>query len=269
MLKRQLGNTEIFISLIGLGTVKLGRNQSVNYPTAFNLPSDHEVETLLAHAQELGINFLDTAPAYGHSEQRLGNLLKGQRHEWVIASKAGEEFIDGQSHFDFSPTNIKNSVERSLTRLQTDYLDIVLVHSNGDDLRIIQEAGALNTLAELKKSGCIRAFGMSTKTIEGGRLAVDNADVVMVTFNPIQPTEREVIRYAHQQQKGVLIKKALASGHLDKIAAADAAMQAFGFILREPGISSIVIGTINSEHLRHNVECVESLGYSKAPLDAS
>ncbi|OGT45386.1 MAG: aldo/keto reductase [Gammaproteobacteria bacterium RIFCSPHIGHO2_12_FULL_41_20] len=254
MLKRQLGSTDIEVSIIGLGTVKFGRNQNVHYPHPFQLPSDDEIRTLLADAQTLGINLLDTAPAYGHSEERLGKFLQGQRQQWIIASKAGEDFINGQSYFDFTAANIRHSVERSLKRLQTDYLDIVLIHSDGNDLSIIQKENALNTLTELKKSGKIRAIGMSTKTIAGGILALDHSDAVMVTFNPTASSERDVIRYAHQQQKGILIKKALASGHLNKIAREDAALQAFNFILREPGISSIVIGTVNSEHLRANAE---------------
>src|SRR3990167_79127 len=259
MLKRQLSNTGIWVSLLGLGTVKFGRNKNVHYPSPFDLPSDYAIETLLAHAQSLGINFLDTAPAYGQSEERLGKLLRGKRHDWVLATKAGEEFVNSKSHYDFSAASIRNSVEHSLKQLKTDYLDIVLAHSNGDDLRIIQQEEVLSTLAELKTAGWIRAFGMSTKTVECGLLAIDNADIVMVTFNPIQQTERDVIRYAQQQKKGVLIKKALASGHLDKIADDDAALRAFDFILREPGVSSIVMGTINPEHLQQNAECVETV----------
>src|ERR1700722_19228645 len=82
--KTQLGNTNISVSRIGLGTVKFGRNQKINYPTPFSLPSDKEILALLNCAQELGINVLDTAPAYGSSEERLGNLLNGQRSDWIL-----------------------------------------------------------------------------------------------------------------------------------------------------------------------------------------
>lgn len=254
----ELGSTGIHISQVGLGTVKLGRNQGVRYPQPFDLPSDHEILDLLACAQELGINLLDTAPAYGISEERLGKLLKHRRNEWIICTKVGEEFANNESHFDFSPEATRRSIERSLKRLNTDVLDIVLVHSNGEDKKIIAEDSIFEVLAELKKSGLIRAFGMSTKTIDGGMLAVDLSDVVMVTYNPINKEEQPVIAHAHKKKKGVLIKKALASGHLQKISDTDPVLESMRFIFHEPGVHSVILGTLNQEHLRHNVRCVEN-----------
>lgn len=259
MQKNIIGNTKLSVSCFGLGTVKFGRNQQVKYPRAFVIPSDMEILDLLAYAKELGINLLDTAPAYGFSEERLGKLLGNERHDWVLSTKVGEEFINGQSHFDFSPTHTKNSIERSLKRLNTDFLDIVLVHSNGEDKKIIEESGIFDILTTLKESGKIRAFGMSTKTIEGGLLAVDYSDVVMVTYNPIETAEQPVIAYAHQKNKGVFIKKSLASGHLQKISTMDPVSTALHFIFQEPGVSSIILGTLNKEHLAHNVQCAEKI----------
>lgn len=255
MMRRELGSTGIWVSSLGLGTVKFGRNQQVNYPQGFELPSDQEILNLLACAQDLGINLLDTAPAYGISEERLGPLLKGQRDQWILATKSGEEFIDGASHFDFSPAATRKSIERSLKRLGTDYLDIVLVHSNGEDKKVIEDNAILSTLADIKKAGLIRAFGMSTKTIEGGLMAVDLSDVVMVTHNPAYTDEQSVITYAHEKKKGIFIKKGLASGHLQKISGDDPVATAFNFIFKEPGVSSIIVGTLKSEHLKHNAEC--------------
>jgi len=76
---RSLGRSQLKLSQLGLGTVKLGRNTDVKYPAGFELPSDEAVVELLNEASRLGINVLDTAPAYGHSETRLGDLLPGYR----------------------------------------------------------------------------------------------------------------------------------------------------------------------------------------------
>jgi aryl-alcohol dehydrogenase-like predicted oxidoreductase len=203
----------------------------------------------------LGINLLDTAPAYGSSEERLGQLLGKLRKQWVISTKVGEEFVDGKSAFDFSKAATIASIERSLQRLGTDYLDIVLVHSNGLDKKIIDEDGIFDTLSTLKKSGKIRAYGMSTKTVDGGKLTVDLADVVMVMHNPIYTDEQTVIEYAHQNNKGVFIKKALASGHLNKIPSQDPVLDALRFIFQTQGVTSVIMGTLNTEHLTRNVEC--------------
>jgi len=256
--KRRLGKSCIEVSTIGLGTVKFGRNQNVKYPYPFSLPSDYEIENLLDYAKALGINLLDTAPAYGTSEERLGKLLHGKRQEWIISTKVGEAFFEGKSYFDFSANTIRESIERSLLHLKTDYIDIALVHSNGDDQRIIEEEHIFSLLAALKKEGKIRAYGMSTKTVAGGLLAVDMADVVMVAYNPSYTEEREVINYAYQHQKGIFIKKAFASGHLPW-QSSDPIAESIRFILQEPGISSVIVGTLNPSHLQHNVKCVDNL----------
>jgi aryl-alcohol dehydrogenase-like predicted oxidoreductase len=257
--KRPLGSTGILVSVLALGTVKFGRNQGVKYPQAFALPDDAALTRLLETASDLGINLLDTAPAYGVSEERLGKLLRGKRQDWVIATKAGEEFIDGTSHFDFSPAAINQSVERSLQRLNTDFLDIVMIHSSGNDEQLILEDGVFDTLSRLKDQGKLRAFGMSTKTTAGGLMTVDQADLVMMTYHPKYIEEQSVITHAHQNRKGILIKKAFASGHLELLPGEDPVVESLRFILKEPGVTTVVVGTINDTHMRANADAVKKV----------
>jgi len=252
LLKQRVGNSDLIVSALGLGTVKFGRNQNVKYPHPFNIPTDREIEILLDAAKELNINLLDTAPAYGSSEERLGQLLKNKRTEWIISTKAGEELVNGESHFDFSANAIQKSIERSLKRLKTDYLDIVLIHSNGDDEQIILRDDVFSTLEVCKKKGFIRAYGMSTKTKEGGLLALKQADLAMITYHPEYTEERAVIQFAHQHQKGIFIKKALASGHLNTFKSNQPIADSLRFIFNEAGVTSVIIGTINPLHLREN-----------------
>lgn len=249
--RRPLGSTGLSVSCLGLGTVKLGRNEGVKYPSAFELPDDDAVRDLLACAADLGINFLDTAPAYGSSEERLGGLLE-RRQDWIIASKVGEQFQNGQSRFDFSARGTRQSVERSLTRLRTDYLDIVLIHSDGRDLEILETSDCLPTLRDLQEEGKIRALGMSTKTVAGGKRAAEMTDVVMVSYNAEHREEAEVIDVAAAAGKGVLIKKALNSGHLAGDGW-DSTADRLRFALDREGVSSVIVGTINPGHLRANV----------------
>lgn len=251
-----LGSTNIVVSRLGLGTVKFGRNQGVKFPKPFELPTDQEILNLLSVAKSLGINLLDTAPAYGTSEERLGKLLKGARRDWVISTKVGEAFVNGESQYDFSESATRKSIERSLKLLDTDYLDIVLVHSNGDDKKIIEEQNIFAVLETFKQAGKIRAFGMSTKTVAGGKLAIDLSDLAMVTYNPLETAEQPVIAYAREKKKGIFIKKALASGHLQKISGQDPVKAAMEFILREEGVTSVIIGTLNAVHLEEVVKCI-------------
>ncbi|MFG0380988.1 aldo/keto reductase [Pseudomonas sp. zbq_18] len=252
-LHRPLGCSGLIVSPLGLGTVKLGRDQGVKYPNGFTIPDDAAARALLDQARALGINLIDTAPAYGVSEQRLGPLLRGQRQDWVIVSKVGEEFDNGQSSFDFSPAHARLSLERSLKRLETDHIDLLLVHSDGNDVAILRDSGLYETLAEFKREGKIRAFGLSGKTVEGGLLALEQGDCAMVTYNLAEQGEKPVLDYAAAHGKGILIKKALASGHAVLREGQDPIQASFELLFSHPGVSSAIVGTINPQHLAANV----------------
>lgn len=243
---RPLGQTGIEISPLGLGTVKFGRNQGVKYPQGFELPDEPALADLLALAKGLGINMLDTAPAYGLSEERLGRLLAGQRDDWVIVGKAGEEFEDGQSRYDFSADHVRASLERSLKRLKTDYLDVLLLHSDGSDSDILADEELMQTMMGFKARGLVRAIGLSVKTVEGGLKAVDDMDVVMCAYNPEYTLERPVLDKAAKLGKAALIKKALASGHAGDPAAS------LKFALNHSATSGVIVGTINPDNLKAN-----------------
>ncbi len=261
-----LGQTGISVSAIGLGTVKIGRNEGVKYPSGFELPDDKTVLNLLNLCAEMGVNLIDTAPAYGSSEERLGLLLPkltARRQNWVICSKVGEEFEGGKSRFDFSARHVRHSIERSLKRLGTEYLDIVLIHSDGRDEEIITNTDCLEVLQRCRDAGLIRAFGMSTKTVEGGKLALKESDLAMVTYNASATADSEVIDLATKMNKGILIKKALNSGHSLQHPQTDSNALPSGhdpvrasmeFIFARPGICSIIVGSINPDHLRQNIQ---------------
>ena len=247
---RTLGATGIRVSPIGLGTVKFGRNTGVKYPGDFALPNDVTLAKLLAVAGDCGINLIDTAPAYGTSENRLGSLLSGIRDNWVLCTKTGERFEGGRSSFDFSAAGTRDSVEASLRNLRTGYLDIVLVHCSDTDVTDLQESDALETLQKLKDSGDIRAFGASTKTVEGGLAALALCDLVMVAYNMDDTSQLQVLDEAGSSGKGLLVKKALESGHARQPA------EALRFATRHPAVSSAIVGTIDEGHLIANVEAI-------------
>ncbi len=250
MQTRQLGRTGIAVSLLGLGTVKLGRTAQVKYPQPFSLPDDDAAGRLLDCARDLGINVIDTAPAYGSSEERLGRLLGNARRDWIVCTKVGEEFENGRSRYDFSGAHVRHSVERSLRRLRTDYLDVVLIHSDGSDQTILEQQEALLVLQDLQGQGWIRAVGISHKTISGARLAIAmGCDVIMATLSLEAPEEAPLIAEAGRMGCGVLVKKALAGGH--------GSTRSLAYVAAQPGVSCIVVGTINPAHLRANAAAVD------------
>ena len=241
---RPLGSTGIEVSAIGLGTVKLGRNAALSV-APFDLPTMREARRLIDRARDLGVNLLDTAPAYGESETRLGELLRGSRDLWILSTKAGETFDGRRSHYDFTPRALRHSVEASLRRLRTDHLDIVLVHSDGRDVEILDQFEVLETLNGLKAAGKIRASGFSHKTEAGGRLALAACDVLMSPLSFADRRHAEVIREAGARGVGVLVKKALDSG--------SAAPESLRYVAAQSGVSSIVVGTVDPAHLEADI----------------
>ena len=246
MVRRQLGRTGLAVSPVALGTTKLGRNTDVKYPRPFELPSDQVVKTLFHTALELGINLIDTAPAYGESEKRIGLIIKKVRDEFVLCTKCGEQYVNGRSTYDFSARAITASIEQSLRNLRTDHIDILLLHSNGNDLAILTETDAVETLSQLKTDGKIGAAGISAKTADGILEAARSLDVVMAPFNQKETQLADALAAAHKQGTGVLAIKGLFSGHLE-------ARPAVKFSICQPFIDSLIFGTISAAHLREAV----------------
>lgn len=248
-----LGQTGLKISPIGLGTVKFGRNQGVKYPQDFDLPDDEHLHNLLTLAKSLGINMLDTAPAYGTSETRLGTLLAGQRKDWVIIGKAGEEFEGGLSSYNFTPDHFERSLERSLKRLNTDYIDALLIHSNGADMDILNNDALIKKMHDFKDQGLVKAIGASTKTAQGGIKTLELMDLCMATYTPDYTEEKPVLDYAAKHNKGVILKKVLSSGHNTNIE------DALRFAFDHKGTSGVIIGTITPKHLKQNIKTVNNI----------
>jgi aryl-alcohol dehydrogenase-like predicted oxidoreductase len=271
--KRPFAKTGKDVSVLGLGTVKFGRNRGVKYPggDGFDLPSDAAASDLLDIALDLGINLLDTAPAYGSAEERLGGLLGARRDKFFLVSKTGEEFDadTAASDYIFTAEHTRMSIERSLKRLRTDYLDCVLVHANRDDVKIITETPVLETLARMKDAGKILSFGVSTYSVEGGCLAARLTDCVMLAYNVGYLDEVAVLPDAQKYGAAVLVKKGLASGHLggyaqDAAGAADLLGENIRFVLDTPGVTSMVFGSLSPANIRANVAAALCAGTADA-----
>lgn len=252
MVRRQLGRSGLAVSPIGLGTTKLGRNTDVKYPRSFQLPSDDQVAALLNRTSDLGVNVIDTAPAYGESEARLGNFIECHRDQIVLCTKCGEQYATGRSRYDFSAPALIGSVERSLRRLRTDHVDILLLHSAGDDVEILTQTSAIETLDRLKRDGKVRAAGISAKTESGVLEASRVLDVIMAPFSLREPALAGALAAAHDQGVGVLGIKALYSGHLE-------ASTAIEYVLRQNFIDCLILGTIDPAHLAGAVAVAEAI----------
>jgi aryl-alcohol dehydrogenase-like predicted oxidoreductase len=242
---RPLGKTGLDASAIAFGSFKIGRNEGIKYPDGYDLPDDRACEALLNAVLDLGITLIDTAPAYGIAEERIGTFLSARRDEYLLSSKAGERFEHGVSIYDFSERSLRESAAASLRKLKTDYLDLLLVHTHHDDMSVLNETPAVETFERMKSEGLTRFIGFSGKTVAAAEQALDWADVVMVEFNTQDTSHQDVIRKAHERGVGVLVKKGLASGHLPP-------EEAIEFVLQSEAVDSLVLGGSNIDHLRAN-----------------
>lgn len=252
MFERELGQTGLNVTAIGFGAFKIGRNEKAKYPQSYDLPDDAAVDGLLNRLLDMGVNYIDTAPAYGISEQRIGQAIAHRRSEFVLSTKVGETFENGRSNYDFSASAVRLSVERSLKRLRTEQLDLVFVHSNGDDQNILENTDVVSTLQALKAGGLVRAIGFSGKAASAAQAALSWADAIMVEYNSNDTSHTDVMTTAADHGVGVIVKKGLASGHLP-------AAESIAFVLRHPAVSSLVIGGLNADHFQSNVEAAQRI----------
>lgn len=249
------GQSDVQFSALSLGTVKFGRNQAVKYPQAFDLPSDKEITDLLHLALDRGLSTLDTAPAYGIAEQRLGQLL-ANRKQWQIIGKAGEFYNakTGDSHYDFSAKALKASLENSLRLLKTDYLDSWLLHSDGDDLANLTDE-VIQTLQDAKQQGWVRSIGASTKTVDGGAYALEHLDGIMMAASLTHDAEKALFDIAKEKQKGLILKKIYDSGWaLNSDNKQQVMRDTLRNLFNNTAVTTAVIGTINPKHLVENIE---------------
>jgi aryl-alcohol dehydrogenase-like predicted oxidoreductase len=169
---------------------------------------------LLTRALDLGINFFDSADFYSsyRSEEWLGRVLSPHRDEAIIATKFGT--IPGKGK-DFSVAHMRRSLEQSLKRLRTDYIDVYQLHS--PPRSILDDEELLGALQEVKEEGKIRCYGIS---LEGGEYGIEaigkwNVDSVQITFNLFhQDPAKRFLDFAKDEGVGVIVKSPLDSGML-------------------------------------------------------
>jgi len=181
---KPFGDTCIQVSEIGFGAWGIGGTP--NDSMAYGPTNDKVSRSALRRAFEKGVTFYDTSPlyGYGHSEKLIGETLKKVRKDIVISSKVG--FVNFKGEQNFSPEYIRNSLESSLKRLQTDYIDIFQLHD--PQINILQEDHRIfETLESLKQEGKIRIIGISTKSPEESLIALEKFSfkAVQVNFNLI------------------------------------------------------------------------------------
>ena len=211
---RRLGQTEMKVSVIGIGTWQLGGEWGKNFQQA-------EVDAMIGKGAEMGINLIDTAECYGDhlSEKLIGNAINGRRQKWIIATKFGHKFMPNFERENlFEPAQVQKQLEDSLKVLRTDYIDLYQFHSGTDEM--FDTPGLWEMLQNQVKSGMIRHLGISISKKHGSFYQVEKAsevraEAIQAVYNRVhRKPEGKIFDSCIRQDLGVLARVPLASGFL-------------------------------------------------------
>lgn len=214
---RQLGNTDLRLSELSLGTVALGMPYGLGAGDENGAPPppDSESVALIHHAIDRGVNFFDTARAYGRSEELLGKALRGRRQSVLVATKVSCLGEDGAAlpRLDMAE-QMTRSLHASLRLLRTDYVDLLLLHSASAEL--LENSDAIALLKDFQAQGKARAIGASTYGTAAPRSAIaQKIDALQVAYNILdQRLAAELFPYAEATGTGIIVRSVFLKGVL-------------------------------------------------------
>ena len=271
MERRRLGRTDIVASVLGFGGSEIGY-QSVGAGT---------VARLLGSAVDAGLNVIDTAECYADSETLIGRGIGVRRREFYLFTKCGH--ARGWARPDWRPASLRASIERSLRRLATDYLDLIQLHSCSLDE--LQQGDVIAALERARERGFARYIGYSGDG-EAARYAVEcgRFDTLQTSVSIADQEALELtLPLARARQMGVIAKRPLANvawryarkpaesyyqtywsrlRTLDypflRDAAATAVASALRFTLGVPGVHTAIVGTTKPERWQQNAALLQA-----------
>jgi aryl-alcohol dehydrogenase-like predicted oxidoreductase len=207
---RALGRTGLRVSDVGFGAMTIGGE-------IFGTTDDQESLRALHRALDLGMNFIDTADAYGrgHSEELLAQVLKTRRNEVVLATKGGNQFTVRQGVRNFDPDYITSALENSLKRLQIETIDLYQLHNPSPE--VMRKGEIFERLDRCKREGKIRSYGVSLEKTADGIVAIETGkpDTLQVVYNILhQDPEEQLFPLAQKENIGIIARVPLERGVL-------------------------------------------------------
>ena len=282
MIKKELGRTGLQVTQLGYGSMGLRGPRT----WGVRVVSDSDADVFLNAVLDAGINFIDTAPDYGVSEERIGQFIASRRSEYILATKCGCDYQQHDDHLEVIHTWTRDvllrNLETSLERMQTDCIDLMQFH--GGDAETIKCAGLVETLMEFKSQGLIRFIGSSNSIPNlQGMIELDVFDTFQIPYSCLAPSHHDLITAAADTGAGIIIRGGIAHGGPDaeiQRPALNDVWTAAGlddllseemnraelilrYTLSHPHCHTTIVGTCNHHHLAENVRTLD-----KGPLPA-
>jgi aryl-alcohol dehydrogenase-like predicted oxidoreductase len=215
---RELGNAGLKLSEIGIGGWGIGGMQMVEgRPNSYGASDDDEAVRMIHWAIDQGVNFIDTAPAYGfgHSEEVIGRATHDRRDKVVLETKVGEHYPDGKKTWSFEPEFVRRSLDESLRRLRTDYLDSYMLHLPMDGGVSVEQA--LAAMDAAAATGKVKVVGASIydNTMGIELMRSGRCQVIQQALSLLQPdAAAQLLPEAKRLGVGVIVRQALFRGFL-------------------------------------------------------
>lgn len=281
MEKRQLGQTDMQVSVLGFGGSEIGYEHA----------SAETVARLLNSALDAGLNVIDTAECYEGSEELIGQTVSHRRKDFYLFTKCGHPRGIGSE--DWSGSSLLESIERSLRRLKTDCLDLVQLHSCSES--VLREGEAITALQTARKKGYARYLGYSGDSL-AAKFAVESGafDTLQTSINIADQEPLDLtLPIAREKQMGVIAKRPIANAawkeqhkpidsyhhvywdrlsklHYDFIwqrPLEESIATALRFTLTVPGVHTAIVGTAKPERWAQNAKMVEAGALAKGEFD--
>lgn len=282
MEKRQLGKTDMQVSLLGFGGSEIG----------FEGAPEETVRRLLTSALDAGLNVIDTGECYEGSEELIGKTVGVRRADYYLFTKCGHPRGIGSE--DWSPSSLLESIERSLHRLRTDRLDLIQLHSCSET--ILRKGDAIAALQSAREKGYARYIGYSGDSV-AARYAVECGafDTLQTSINIADQEAIDLpLPIAREKQMGVIAKRPIANAawkenhkpidsyqhayweRLNKLhyefirhlPVEESIAHALRFTLSVPGVHTAIVGTTKPERWLENAKVVEAGLLSEADFAA-
>lgn len=234
-----LGKSGLKVSVVGFGGIPVQRITPV------------EVKDLLIKAEDLGINFIDSARGYTVSEEYIGEALEGRRNNWILASKSMAR----------DKTTMEKDIELSLKNFRTKYIDLYQLHNiktieelNG----VLDKDGAYEALLEAKAQGKIGHIGITSHSLDFLKVAIetDKFETIMYPYNIVEDQGEELFERAKELNIGVIAMKPMAGGALTD------GKLALKYILKNQNVTTAIPGMASIFEVENNVSAaVEELDF--------
>jgi aryl-alcohol dehydrogenase-like predicted oxidoreductase len=277
MRKQPLGRTGLEVTQLGYGSMGLRGPKTWGVRVVGEEDADKFLNTVL----DAGINFVDTAPDYGISEERIGRYISSRRNEFYLATKCGCAYTQHEDHIEIAHVwkkdVLQRNIETSLERMQTDYVDLLQFH--GGDAHTLQQEGLIGQLMNFREQGMIRFIGSSSSLPHLPDLIdLGVFDTFQIPYSCLAPEHHDLITRAAESGAGIIIRGGIAHGgpdaEIQRPALNDTWQQAaldgllpegmsraeliLRYTLSHPYCHTTIVGTCNGDHLRENLAAAEA-----------